>query len=183
MKDRGDNVTQLTNGNTETFPDLSSDGKWIAYTSIEDGKPQVWKMDIDGGNRLPLSTDRATRPSISPDGKFVACYSWDQEMKIKLAILPATGGTPIRIFTVPDTIFIQGGLRWAPDGRGVTYVDNAGGFSNVWSQPLQGGAAKRLTTFTSDQIFRYTWSRDGKLIIERGFNVTDAILMTNALSD
>ena len=72
------------------------------------------------------------------------------------------------------------GLRWLPDGGALTYVNNQHGVSNIFTQPLAGGPPRQLSGFTSDQIFRFAWSPDGKrLALERGFNVTDVILISD----
>ena len=54
------------------------------------------------------------------------------------------------------------------------------GVGNLWSQPLEGGKPKQLTHFTSDQIFSYAWSRDGKqLAVSRGTQQSDVVLLSN----
>jgi Tol biopolymer transport system component len=177
----GNNLKQLTNGNTETFPDISPDGQWIAYTLIDNSVPTVWKVAIDGGESIRLTDKDASDPSISPDGKLIACYYKENlESYRKIAIIPFEGGTPIKTFAIPLTAFIQGGIRWTPDGRALTYIDNQDGISNILSQSLEGGDRKKLTDFTSGQIFRFAWSPDGKqLAFERGFNVNDVVLISD----
>ena len=72
-------------------------------------------------------------------------------------------------------------MRWTPDGRGVSFVATRDGVSNVWRQPLDGGALKQLTNFTSDQIFWFDWSNDGKqLACSRGRMLNDIVLITES---
>ncbi len=53
-----------------------------------------------------------------------------------------------------------------------------GGISNIWSQPLDGGAPKQLTDFKTDRIFAFDWSRDGKqLAVSRGTVTSDVVLI------
>ena len=71
-------------------------------------------------------------------------------------------------------------LRWTADGSGLTYINNQGGVSNIWMQPLAGGPPKQLTDFKSDMIFHFDWSRDGKqLALSRGIFTSDVILLNN----
>src|SRR5262249_10638287 len=99
---------------------------------------------------------------------------------IKIAIIPSTGGEPIKFFDVGPSVFLHPGLHWRPDGRTLTYIDTHNNISNIWSQSLDGGAPKELTHFNSEQIFRFAWSPDGKqLIFERGFNVDDVVLISD----
>jgi len=45
-------------------------------------------------------------------------------------------------------------------------------------QPFDGGAPKQLTNFTSDRIFWFDFSRDGKQVaLSRGTQTSDVILI------
>ena len=184
----GTNLRQLTDRNTESYPDISPDGRWIAYTSIDEGLPTIWKMaiDRDHGDPVRLTEKASSFPSISPDGKLLACFYQDApitSLKIpgtKIAIIPSAGGEPLKTFDVPANALVYPGLHWRADGRALTYIDTQNEVSNIWSQPLDGGAPTKLTNFTAEQIFRFAWSPDGKqLIFERGFNVNDVVLLSN----
>jgi Tol biopolymer transport system component len=93
------------------------------------------------------------------------------------------GSEPAKPFTLPVTAIGSDGqvwVRWMPDGRALTYVDNRGGIANIWSLPLNGGEPKPLTDFKSDQIFAFAWSRDGKqLVCSRGVVTSDVVLITD----
>ena len=55
-----------------------------------------------------------------------------------------------------------------------------GGVSNLWAQPIDGGAPKQLTDFKNDLIFAFDFSRDGKqLALSRGTLTSDVILISN----
>ena len=53
------------------------------------------------------------------------------------------------------------------------------GVGNIWEQPVAGGPPKAVTHFTSDKIFWFDWSRDGRLALSRGTDTTDAVLIKN----
>ena len=53
------------------------------------------------------------------------------------------------------------------------------GVGNIWEQPVVGGPAKAVTHFTSDKIFYFDWSQDGRLALSRGTDTTDAVLIKN----
>lgn len=58
------------------------------------------------------------------------------------------------------------------------------GVDNLYLQPLDGGAARQLTNFTSLKIYSYQWSPDGKkLALVRGDSPSDLILIKDAKSD
>ena len=52
----------------------------------------------------------------------------------------------------------------------MTYAEVKDGVWNLWNQPIDGGAPKPVTNFTSDQIFSFGWSTDDgkRLAIARG---------------
>jgi Tol biopolymer transport system component len=169
---------QLTGGSGEFFPQSSPDGKWVVYTSINSGKDTVWKVSIDGGQAIQLTDKVSAYPVVSPDGKFIACQYWDEQLNTQWStvIIPFEGGPPIKSFS-----FRSSTLRWSPDGRALTYIDQRGGVSNIWSQPMAGGQPRQLTDFSGDRIFDFDWSRDGKqIVLSRGVVTNDVVLITDA---
>jgi serine/threonine-protein kinase len=54
----------------EAYPDLSPDGRWLAYASEESGRGEVWVQPYPGpGTRHQVSTDGGTGPAWSHDGR------------------------------------------------------------------------------------------------------------------
>jgi Tol biopolymer transport system component/DNA-binding winged helix-turn-helix (wHTH) protein len=171
---------QLTNGAFDLRPDISPDGRWVAYMSIAKSTSTVWKISTDGSEApIQLSDKMASVPRVSPDGRFIACFYRAQVgMFSKLAIIPSDGGDPIKVFDKSPTTIVEAGIQWTPDGRALTFVDNRDGVSNIWLQPLDGSPAKQLTNFTSETIFRFAWSPDGKkFVAERGTEIGDIVLI------
>jgi Tol biopolymer transport system component/DNA-binding winged helix-turn-helix (wHTH) protein len=171
---------QLTNGGFDLRPDISPDGRWVVYMSVIKDSPTLWKTPLDGGGApIQLSDKMAAVPRVSPDGRFIACFYRAQvEVYSKFAVLPFDGGEPVKVFDRPQTTFVEAGIRWTPDGRALSFVDNRDGVSNIWLQPLDGSPAKQLTNFTSETIFRFAWSPDGKMIVaERGTETGDIVLI------
>lgn len=71
----------------------------------------LWKVPIDGGEPLRLTDYIASRPSVSPDGKMIACLGRN-ESKRELLIIPFEGGQPLKridfyrrqLWRVSDTV-------------------------------------------------------------------------------
>ena len=177
----GNNSKQLTNGGSDFYPYPSPDGKWVVYQSGggQSGKPTLWKVSFDGDQATQMTTVNASVPVISPDGRFIACRYWQENSSSqKIAILPFSGGQPTKILNIPIVDWQR--VRWTPDGASLTYIDTHAGVSNLWRQPVDGSSPKQLTTFKSDQIFSYDWSRDGKLLAcERGVETSDVVLISS----
>jgi Tol biopolymer transport system component len=72
-------------------------------------------------------------------------------------------------------------VTWAADSQSLMYVVTHGGVSNIWAQPLAGDPPRQVTKFTSDRIFSYAWSHDGKqLAVVRGSTLSDIVLISSS---
>jgi len=178
MDINGGNLKQLTNGMHEHFPQFSPDGKWVIYTSASEGKPTIWKISIDGGEPVQLTNKYSKLPVVSPDGKLVACYYWEEnpDTPFGISLVPFQGGAPVKtVDNLPAAI-----VRWASDGRALIYNETRGGVSNLWSQAIDGGQPKKLTEWKSERIFDFAFSNDGKrLALSRGVVTNDVILISD----
>src|SRR5262249_46338830 len=155
----------------EDLPRFTPDGKWIVYHNIDHSKYSIRKVSIDGGEPVTMVDEHATQPDVSPDGNLVACFARRAGTTSgEIIVVPIGGGAPVATFTLPPTVDPEWpGLRWTPDGSGLTYVATEQGISNVWRQALSGGDAKPLTNFTENRIFFFDWSRnERKLVLVRG---------------
>ena len=177
----GSNPVQLTNGNGEDWAHCSADGNSVIYTSTEGlTRFTLWKVPIEGGPAVQLTDKLSLQSDISPDGRFVASgFRAQPNTPWKLAVIPIEGGQPQQLFDIPPTVPLPIVVRWTPDGHAVTYIDTTGGSSNIWEQPIAGGPPNQLTNFTSDQLFAFDWSPDGKhFVYSRSSAINDVVLIS-----
>jgi serine/threonine protein kinase/Tol biopolymer transport system component len=173
----GGNKKQLTRGHEDTAPAISPDGRWVIFVRGEGGKAFLVKVPSGGGQATELTDkdhDKVIWPNISPDGKWIACmYNGG------FAILPLAGGKAAKFFRVGRTA--RPSFVWSPDGRYIAFINGnmVSGVDNLWEQPMAGGPPKPLTHFTSDQIYDFTWSPHGQLLLSRGNSPADAVLIRN----
>jgi Tol biopolymer transport system component len=175
----GSNPVQMTQGTLDYYPQPTPDGKWVIYPSYSAVRPTLWKVPVEGGDPVQLTTRLTEYPSVSPDGKFIACGYWDEQLSSRqvIAIIPIEGGDPIKTFDITGVPLV----RWSPDGRALTYVQAVNGSFNIWSQPVAGGPARQLTDFKSERVFQIAWSRDGKQIAcSRGNIIRDIVMMNES---
>jgi Tol biopolymer transport system component len=178
----GGHPKQLSDRIEDLGPQCSPDSRWVVYGTVISGKAALWRVSIDGGNPVQLTHKESDSPVVSPDGKWIACRYWNEQSDSPkhIAVIPFEGGEPIKVFENPQSGFPQR-IRWRPDGRAITYVDTRGGVSNIWSQPIDGGPARRLTDFKDQLIFAHDWSPDGKqFACARGVVVSTVVLITDS---
>ncbi len=183
----GGNPKQLTN-NRGYFPNISPDGRSVIYTAtVSPLVPNLWKVSIDGGEPVRLTDYVSGAGVVSPDGKSIASLCIEQKNSPwRIAIIPFDGGQPTKLLDLPpgyNTVEIMTGIpqgpRWLPDGRSLAYIVTRDGVSNIWSMPIDGGAPKQLTNFTTDQIAWFDLSRDGKpTLFSRGSTTKDVVLIS-----
>ncbi len=160
MERDGTGHTQLTRGTYEDMPSLTPDNKWVVYrTGLG-----LWKAPLAGGAPVQLFEKSALSPVLSPDGLSIACFTNDaaDSEKWYLDIFDFQTLKATRRLDLPRTVAPVSGLRWTPDGKGLTYVSNSDGAANLWLQPASGGTAEQLTAFKDAQILSFAWSPDGK---------------------
>ena len=112
---------------------------------------------------------------MSPDGKWLAGLSTNEQKQIVPAVVPYPQGHPRRFVPVPQTEV--SGVIWAPDGR-LVYVRREGSRSNYWLTSVDGSNASRVTSFDADQVYEAAWNRDGQLAVVRGRGMRDVVYIT-----
>ncbi|MGB5881073.1 MAG: hypothetical protein WBH85_13680, partial [Thermoanaerobaculia bacterium] len=111
-------------------PQISPDGKWVAYTVWEDdldedkGGSRIWMVPSSGGKAVPLtaegkSSSRPPRPRWSPDGKYLAFLATRDEGKRQVWALYRHGGEAIQL---TDTVQDVESFEWSPDGSRLVLV-------------------------------------------------------------
>ncbi len=122
-------VDDLFRVQTVADPQISPDGRWVAYTvataSLKEDKSEtrVWMAPTDGGEPLPMTAKgtSASQPRFSPDGKYLAFLAARPEegeekddAKAQVWLLDRRGGEAQRLTEVPQGVE---SFEWAPDGR------------------------------------------------------------------
>lgn len=174
MQIDGSDPVPLTNGGGKNFPAVSPDGKWVLYNTTDDW--QLWRVSIDGGESTRLSDSYALFPSISPDGKMIACLGRN-DSKAVLRILSFEDGRPLKTFDLAAPTFSSNRIQWTRDGKGVIYGTEHDGVTSIFKQPLSGGAPAVVMKF-EDELADFSYSQDGQsLAVARGGWQHDIVLI------
>lgn len=102
-------------------PQLSPDGKWIAYVVTyydmeqNTGNSDIWLVSINGGKprKLTNSPKSDDHPRWSPDGGKIAFIS-TRDGKPQIYLISTTGGEARKVSNVPTGV---SDFIWSPDGR------------------------------------------------------------------
>ncbi|MFN2578165.1 MAG: DPP IV N-terminal domain-containing protein [Pyrinomonadaceae bacterium] len=174
------NLRQLTAGDGEFYPQCTPDGQWIVYQSNEAIDPRLWKVPTEGGQPVQLTTTRATKPAVSPDSQMIAYSYLDIDLtpsRWGIGIISSEGGQRLNRFDFLPTVVYRA-VRWSPDGQSIAFVNNAGGLSDIWLQPLNGSPPRQLTNFKAEQILAFDWSPDGhSLAFVSNVQTSDVVLI------
>lgn len=172
----GSDQIQLSKGAGANFPAVSPDGKWVVYNTTDNWR--LWKVSIDGGEPLPLTDYVAAYPSVSPDGKRIACVGRNQS-RIEFLVLPFEGGQPLKRIDLAGQSFSGNRIQWTPDGKSLIYAAESNGATAIIKQSLEGGPVERLASFDQDELFDFGYSFDGRfLAVTRGGWRHDAVLIS-----
>jgi Tol biopolymer transport system component len=174
----GGNLKQLTHGRQDNHAVCSPDSRWVYYMLRQD-ESTLARVPIDGGSpqtisRLPIDESEF---DISPDGKLAAFGTVEHsgEHKERLAVVDLASGQA-KMMDFDRLRF--GLLRFSPDGKAVVYPARESGVDNLWLQPLDGSKGRQITDFTSERIYDFHWSFDGKqLALVRGHTDADVVLI------
>ncbi|MGC2234582.1 MAG: protein kinase [Pyrinomonadaceae bacterium] len=181
----GSQPKQLTDGDGEVFPQITPDGNTVIFSSKIEGGFRLWKIPIEGGERTLLTDAETHWAAISPDGKQVACLARIKEAAteksdIKLSVVSIETRQITQIFDKVGSVAspeFPPVIRWMADGKSIAYISTFEGVSNILVQSLKGGKPEKLTDFSTDRIFAFDFSLDGKQIIyARGAIRNDIVL-------
>lgn len=139
----GDNVTRLTNHRSITLsPSLSPNGKYLAYTSYKEGKPNLYVLDFD--KKSEIFVDRAEGMKIGTSwlNNSTLVYSHTAGRKSTIYAFDC-GGRSKKVLLQRDGILTSPAV--SPNGSQMIFVSDMYGTPQIFSKMLPSGEVKRLT--------------------------------------
>jgi Tol biopolymer transport system component len=108
---------------------ISPDGHWLAYTSNESGRREIWVLPFPGpgGKKIQISTDGGTEPVWSRNKHELYFRNGNKMMAVDVAKLPDKVGTARVLF--------EGWYTFSDTGHAGYDVDKVGRFLMV--QPVE----------------------------------------------
>jgi serine/threonine protein kinase len=188
-------LTPLTQGPDDEVATCTPDGKAVFFVRWEHGGTLMrysLNSEKSGDASKPMGSEKpvemagtiASSLDISRDGKelvYIQLAGQGTSQKFQFVIQSVDGGPPIKVLPAPAS---SGTPRWAPDGKGIVYMQEAAPDGHaLFYQALDGGAPVQITHFNSEPlaISSFSFSPDGKHIaVTRARDKdSDLIMFTN----
>ncbi len=108
-------------------PQISPDGKWVAYTVTtseiekDESASRIWMVPAAAGEAVPMTAKArsASHPRWSPDGRFLAFIAAPEDGKDQVFTLFREGGEALQL---TDTAQDVQDYEWSPDGKRMVLV-------------------------------------------------------------
>jgi TolB protein len=172
-------LTRLTSGSYQDItPDISKDGRWIAFSSNRNGPWDIYILDLQTGE-IEQFTDTAAydaNPSWSHDGLWLVYESYQiDNLEIIIQKVDKTEG-PIHLTKNPAADHTP---DWSPQGRRISFISDRSGQAEVWYADLDSpeeDKAVPIKNLPGKEIQHPAWSGDGRylswgLVTEEGNHI------------
>jgi eukaryotic-like serine/threonine-protein kinase len=164
MNSDGSGQRRLTNEKSaDNTPELSPDGRKIAFMSQRDRTRDIYVMNADGTEQKRLTDFTsvglgAVNPSWSPDGKRVVFRSGVKSADVY--VINADGTGLLKLTDEPRGVAMP---AWSPDGRKIAFSNLRHGKPEIYVMNADGSNQVRLT-FNTSMDNHAAWSPDSRRI-------------------
>jgi dipeptidyl aminopeptidase/acylaminoacyl peptidase len=138
-------VIAIASTKADVHPQLSPDGRRVAFTTTRSGAWEIWVSDTDGSNTVQITFLGAPTgtgvPHWSPDGRLLV-FASDAEGQFDIFVVASAGGKPRNITSHPAIEHVPGFSR---DGQWVYFSSARTGEFQIWKVPISGGEAVQVT--------------------------------------
>ncbi|MFW6067778.1 MAG: DPP IV N-terminal domain-containing protein [Myxococcota bacterium] len=163
---------RVTQGLRARYPDVSPDGRLIAFTVSNAGTSHLAIADTDdveGTRRLLLRNrrfDQVYTPRFSPDGRRIAFSHWRRGGRRDIRVMDLTTG---EITDVTTDRALDTGPAWSPDGRWLYFSSDRTGIANIYAWHVESGALKQVTNVIAG-AYHPAISPDGERLVYLGYS-------------
>jgi Tol biopolymer transport system component/DNA-binding winged helix-turn-helix (wHTH) protein len=158
-------IETLTYSGRDSSPDVSPDGKTVAFSSDRDGSPRIWLKQLNAGGEVPLTGGPDDRPRFSPNGATIL-FSRSEGQHRSLYKVPSVGGEPRRV--IEDAFDGD----FSPDGRHIAFIRwkqrDRHQTSVIGIAAADGSNAAEISEIPDVRVFWPCWSPDGSSIAAVG---------------
>ncbi len=126
-------------------PELSPDGKKIAFETDRLGFWDIWTCDLEKGDCDQITSLHGTagRARWSPDGRYIA-FEFHPHEHSEIYIVEVAGGVPHLVSTIPGADNLS--PSWSLDGKWLYFASKSGTAPfQIWKIPVAGGVPVQVT--------------------------------------
>lgn len=161
----GSDLRGITNHHSIIIaPRWSPDGRFMAFTSFNDGNPGVYIRDLKNGAERKVASFEGLNLCgyWSPDGQNIL-LTLSKEGNEELYVLKIET-LKLKRLTISYSIDVS--PTWSPDGKKIAFVSNRGGSPQIYIMDADGNNVKRIT-FEGNYNTTPSWSpRGGRIAYE-----------------
>ena len=162
----GYNPQQLTRNHAITlFPAWSSNGRYLAYTSYKQGKPDLFIKNLAEMQEISIAKKGLNITPAWVPGKFelaaTLSFSGDQE----IYLLTGSGKIIKRLTNMQGSDISP---AWSPASKKLAFVSNRSGNPQIYIQNMDSGKVRRLT-YEGNYNTQPNWSPRGDKIVYASF--------------
>jgi eukaryotic-like serine/threonine-protein kinase len=166
-------ITDLLRGTTTRFtldpaqdnssPIWSPDGRFIAFSSLRNGKWRIYRRSSDGGasDEQLLESDLTVVPeSWSPDGQSIVYARFGSASPPPPDLWVVSTAGDRKTMPLVATPFVEAHGQISPDGHWLAYGSNETGTGEIYVRPFPAGNGPYRVSTNGGQFPR--WRRDGR---------------------
>ena len=152
-------------------PAWMPDGKELVISSGTLNRETLWRIQVSNAGKpiqLGLPSENGFAPSISRTGKRLVYCVKKYDSNIWRVDLRERGGMPGRPVPLIFSTKHEGGATYSADGKGIAFISERTGASEVWSCDSEGRNPAQLTSLGFAGLQGLSWSPDGQYIAFSG---------------
>lgn len=136
------------------FPAWSSDGKWLAYTTYVNNKPDIFIRQLNGNGRAVIDEKGTNMTPAWAPGRFELAASLSPSGNQEIYLLTGKGKI-IKRLTRNWAADLS--PTWSPDAKRLAFVSSRSGSPQIYVQELDSGRVERVT-FEGNYNTQPVWS-------------------------
>ncbi|PYT24275.1 MAG: hypothetical protein DMG57_29235 [Acidobacteria bacterium] len=154
-------IRYLTYSGHDSSPDISPDGRTLAFTSDRDGRQRIWLKQLASASEAPVTEGPDDLARFSPDGAMILFLRHDGAVT---SLFRSSLVAPEPRKLLEDVSYAD----WSPDGRQIVFLRQLNEGSRVSSVvgivEADGENPRQIARTTGETFTCPRWSPDGGTI-------------------